>query len=61
MWFYRQPLVSVKGEAKMNLNGSISRNDFNNLPEAERDEILFEHEGMMKIFFKASSSDYITI
>lgn len=61
MWFYRQPLVFTKGEASVKLDGSMDRADFGDLPEAERDEVLFDHEGVMKLYFKASSTEYLTL
>lgn len=61
MWFYREPLVNTKGEAKMNVDGSLSRDDFANSASANHDEILFDHEGVMRLSFKQASTEFLTM
>lgn len=61
MWFYREPLVNTKGEAKVNADGSLSRNDFANSESADHDEILFDHEGVLRLTFKRASTKFLTV
>ena len=45
----------------MNADGSISRNDFENLQTSDHDEVLFDHDGVMKVVFKAASSNFLSM
>lgn len=52
MWIYRQSLDSTRGEAYVNADGSIHREDLNNIDSNYFDEVLFEHEGIVKLEFQ---------
>eukprot|EP00356_Strombidium_inclinatum_P015914 CAMPEP_0170506414 /NCGR_PEP_ID=MMETSP0208-20121228/54830_1 /TAXON_ID=197538 /ORGANISM="Strombidium inclinatum, Strain S3" /LENGTH=75 /DNA_ID=CAMNT_0010787931 /DNA_START=416 /DNA_END=640 /DNA_ORIENTATION=- len=54
MWIFREHLAFTKGEVKMESDGSISGR-----PDVVKSEILFEHEGIMKLEFPRDQNDYL--
>ena len=61
MWVYRQGLDSALGEAYMNGDGSVHRDDQNEADPNYANEVLFEHEGIVKLEFAKESNDYLTV
>jgi hypothetical protein len=61
MWIYREHLSSTKGEVKVLSNGTISGRSENPNEPGSWDEVLFEHDGIMKLAFWKNASDYLTM
>jgi hypothetical protein len=61
MWIYRQSLDSTRGEAYVKEDGSIFRRDMNQVDPNYFDEVLFEHEGIVKLAFLKNSNDFLTV
>jgi hypothetical protein len=61
IWFFREPLAFSHGESKVNPDGSIYRLSNNNADKISQDEVLFDHEGLLKVAFYHDKNDFINI